>query len=135
MGYDVTRFQGDVDEDLICPICSGVLEEPVQVSWVDDRFGEAAENIHGKWGNGEVPAQAPAPTLLAHADWRLGAQEPRRRHQEEGRPGSVQSGRAEVQSVQVFFGGELFMLSDGQLFVPVLLTIAWQLLFLFRGSN
>uniref|UniRef100_A0A1W2P811 Ring finger protein 41 n=1 Tax=Mus musculus TaxID=10090 RepID=A0A1W2P811_MOUSE len=30
MGYDVTRFQGDVDEDLICPICSGVLEEPVQ---------------------------------------------------------------------------------------------------------
>lgn len=31
MGYDVGRFQGDVDEDLICPICSGVLEEPVQV--------------------------------------------------------------------------------------------------------
>uniref|UniRef100_A0A8C4XXU4 SWI/SNF related BAF chromatin remodeling complex subunit C2 n=1 Tax=Gopherus evgoodei TaxID=1825980 RepID=A0A8C4XXU4_9SAUR len=30
MGYDVARFQGDVDEDLICPICSGVLEEPVQ---------------------------------------------------------------------------------------------------------
>ncbi|RMB90374.1 hypothetical protein DUI87_33260 [Hirundo rustica rustica] len=28
MGYDVARFQGDVDEDLICPICSGVLEEP-----------------------------------------------------------------------------------------------------------
>ena len=32
MGYDVTRFQGEVDEDLLCPICSGVLEEPVQVS-------------------------------------------------------------------------------------------------------
>lgn len=32
MGYDVNRFQGEVDEDLICPICSGVLEEPVQVS-------------------------------------------------------------------------------------------------------
>lgn len=31
MGYDVTRFQGEVDEDLLCPICSGVLEEPVQV--------------------------------------------------------------------------------------------------------
>lgn len=30
MGYDVTRFQGEVDEDLLCPICSGVLEEPVQ---------------------------------------------------------------------------------------------------------
>lgn len=32
MGYDITRFQGEVDEDLLCPICSGVLEEPVQVS-------------------------------------------------------------------------------------------------------
>lgn len=35
MGYDVARFQGDVDEDLICPICSGVLEEPVQVGGKD----------------------------------------------------------------------------------------------------
>ncbi len=33
MGYDVTRFQGEVDEDLLCPICSGVLEEPVQASF------------------------------------------------------------------------------------------------------
>jgi hypothetical protein len=32
MGYDVTRFQGEVDEDLLCPICSMVLEEPVQVN-------------------------------------------------------------------------------------------------------
>lgn len=32
MGYDITRFQGEVDEDLLCPICSGVLEEPVQVN-------------------------------------------------------------------------------------------------------
>jgi E3 ubiquitin-protein ligase NRDP1 len=32
MGYDVVRFRGDVDEELICPICSGVLEEPLQVS-------------------------------------------------------------------------------------------------------
>ena len=31
MGYDINRFQGDVDEELICPICSGVLEEPLQV--------------------------------------------------------------------------------------------------------
>ena len=31
MGYDLARFQGDVDEELICPICSNVLEEPVQV--------------------------------------------------------------------------------------------------------
>lgn len=32
MGYEVTRFQGEVDEDLLCPICGGVLEEPVQAS-------------------------------------------------------------------------------------------------------
>lgn len=32
MGYDITRFQGEVDEELICPICSGVLEEPLHVS-------------------------------------------------------------------------------------------------------
>lgn len=32
MGYDLARFQGDVDEELICPICSGVLEDPLQVS-------------------------------------------------------------------------------------------------------
>jgi len=32
MGYEINRFQGDVDEELLCPICSGVLEEPLQVS-------------------------------------------------------------------------------------------------------
>ncbi|UYV74383.1 RNF41 [Cordylochernes scorpioides] len=32
MGYDITRFHGEVDEELICPICSGVLEEPLQKS-------------------------------------------------------------------------------------------------------
>ncbi|XP_044017483.1 E3 ubiquitin-protein ligase NRDP1 isoform X1 [Aphidius gifuensis] len=32
MGFDVHRFQGEVDEELVCPICSGVLEDPVQVS-------------------------------------------------------------------------------------------------------
>lgn len=32
MGFELNRFQGDVDEELICPICSGVLEEPLQVS-------------------------------------------------------------------------------------------------------
>jgi hypothetical protein len=32
MGYEIIRFQGDVDEELLCPICSGVLEEPLQVS-------------------------------------------------------------------------------------------------------
>ena len=32
MGYDVTRFDGQVDEELLCPICSFVLEDPLQVS-------------------------------------------------------------------------------------------------------
>lgn len=31
MGYDLNRFEGYVDEELVCPICSGVLEEPLQV--------------------------------------------------------------------------------------------------------
>lgn len=31
MGFDLERFQGDVDEELVCPICSAVLEDPVQV--------------------------------------------------------------------------------------------------------
>lgn len=30
MGYEVTRFQGSVDEELVCPICSAVLEDPLQ---------------------------------------------------------------------------------------------------------
>jgi len=32
MGYDIARFDGEIDEELLCPICSGVLEDPVQVS-------------------------------------------------------------------------------------------------------
>ena len=28
MCYDVVRFEGSVDEELICPICSAVLEDP-----------------------------------------------------------------------------------------------------------
>lgn len=31
MGFDLVRFPQEVDEELVCPICSGVLEEPVQV--------------------------------------------------------------------------------------------------------
>ena len=34
MGYDIARFEGEIDEELLCPICSGVLEDPVQVSSV-----------------------------------------------------------------------------------------------------
>ncbi|XP_012287403.1 E3 ubiquitin-protein ligase NRDP1 isoform X2 [Orussus abietinus] len=38
MGFDVHRFQGDVDEELLCPICSGVLEDPVQASACEHAF-------------------------------------------------------------------------------------------------
>ena len=34
MGFEIGRFEGEVevDEELICPICRGVLEDPLQVS-------------------------------------------------------------------------------------------------------
>jgi len=32
MGYDTDRFLEDVAEELLCSICSGVLEEPLQVN-------------------------------------------------------------------------------------------------------
>ncbi|KAI1291877.1 E3 ubiquitin-protein ligase NRDP1 [Halotydeus destructor] len=38
MGYDLNRFQGDVDEELICAICSGVLEDPVQAPVCEHAF-------------------------------------------------------------------------------------------------
>lgn len=34
MGFELERFQGDVDEELVCPICSGVLEDPLQVKLI-----------------------------------------------------------------------------------------------------
>ncbi|KAG8195397.1 hypothetical protein JTE90_001409 [Oedothorax gibbosus] len=38
MGYDLTRFEGEVDEDLMCPICSGVLEEPLHAPQCEHAF-------------------------------------------------------------------------------------------------
>ena len=32
MGIELHRFAGEVDEELLCPICKNVLEDPVQVS-------------------------------------------------------------------------------------------------------
>lgn len=31
MGFDINRFVAEVDEELLCPICTGVLQDPVQV--------------------------------------------------------------------------------------------------------
>jgi E3 ubiquitin-protein ligase NRDP1 len=38
MGYDVARFLGDVENDVICPICREVLEDPLQVPECEHAF-------------------------------------------------------------------------------------------------
>ncbi|KAK4302261.1 hypothetical protein Pmani_025637 [Petrolisthes manimaculis] len=38
MGFDLTRFQGEVDEELLCPICSEVLEDPLQAPSCEHAF-------------------------------------------------------------------------------------------------
>ncbi|GBM70188.1 E3 ubiquitin-protein ligase NRDP1 [Araneus ventricosus] len=38
MGFDINRFKAEVDEEFICPICSGVLEEPVQAPICEHAF-------------------------------------------------------------------------------------------------
>lgn len=44
MGFDLARFQGTVDEELICSICSGVLEQPVQAPSCEHAFCSACIN-------------------------------------------------------------------------------------------
>ncbi|KAJ9579933.1 hypothetical protein L9F63_004406 [Diploptera punctata] len=41
MGFEVNRFQGEVDEELVCPICSGVLEDPLQAPVCEHAFCRA----------------------------------------------------------------------------------------------
>ncbi|KXJ28033.1 E3 ubiquitin-protein ligase NRDP1 [Exaiptasia diaphana] len=48
MGYDVGRFQGEVDEELMCSICGGVLEDPLQAPSCEHAF--CASCIH-EWLN------------------------------------------------------------------------------------
>ncbi len=38
MGFEVARFNGEVDEELICPICSAVLEDPLQAPECEHAF-------------------------------------------------------------------------------------------------
>ena len=38
MGFDVSWFQGEVDEELLCPICSEVLEDPLQAPSCEHAF-------------------------------------------------------------------------------------------------
>ncbi|GLV45679.1 early girl [Carabus blaptoides fortunei] len=41
MGFELNRFQGEVDEELVCTICSGVLEEPLQAPVCEHAFCRA----------------------------------------------------------------------------------------------
>lgn len=45
MGFEVNRFQGEVDEELVCPICSGVLEDPLQVRKIERTKLQCSEHI------------------------------------------------------------------------------------------
>jgi E3 ubiquitin-protein ligase NRDP1 len=38
MGYDLQRFHGDIDEELVCSICGGVLERPLQAPTCEHAF-------------------------------------------------------------------------------------------------
>ena len=38
MGFDLQRFPNGVDEELICSICSGVLEDPLQAPTCEHAF-------------------------------------------------------------------------------------------------
>ena len=38
MGYDLGRFEGDIDEELICCICREVLRDPVQAAECEHAF-------------------------------------------------------------------------------------------------
>uniref|UniRef100_A0A5F8H873 E3 ubiquitin-protein ligase NRDP1 n=1 Tax=Monodelphis domestica TaxID=13616 RepID=A0A5F8H873_MONDO len=49
MGYDRARFLGDVDEDLICPICRGVLEEPMQAPNCEHAFCNNCVSQGSSW--------------------------------------------------------------------------------------
>ncbi|KAK9499520.1 hypothetical protein O3M35_002543 [Rhynocoris fuscipes] len=41
MGFEINRFTGEVDDELLCPICSGVLEEPLQAPACEHAFCSA----------------------------------------------------------------------------------------------
>ena len=38
MGYDLERFDEDIDDDFICPICLVVLQDPVYFPKCDHTF-------------------------------------------------------------------------------------------------
>lgn len=62
MGYDINRFQGEVDEELMCPICSGVLEDPVQAPVCEHAFCSSC--IH-EWLNHQATCPVDRQTITA----------------------------------------------------------------------
>lgn len=44
MGYEVNRFVGEVDEELLCTICGQVLQEPVQIQHCEHCFCKCCIN-------------------------------------------------------------------------------------------
>ena len=71
MGYDVHRFEGDVDEELICSICGGVYESPVQAPQCEHIFCVSCINEWLKRGHASCPVDR------SHVDGRDLVQPPR----------------------------------------------------------
>ena len=44
MGYEITRFEDEVDEELMCSICGQVLEAPIQIRKCEHCFCESCIN-------------------------------------------------------------------------------------------
>jgi len=79
MGYDMVRFVGEVDEELICPICSAVLEDPRLAPECEHAF--CADCIH-EWLNRQqtcpvdrrsisIAELKPVPRILKNLLYRL----------------------------------------------------------------
>ena len=63
MGYDVGRFTSSVDEELICTICGGVLEDPLQAPACEHAFCAAC--IH-EWLNHQQTCPVDRRNLTPH---------------------------------------------------------------------
>nr|SVE69843.1 EOG090X07HG [Eubosmina coregoni] len=79
MGIEINRFQGEVDEELLCPICGSVLENPLQAPNCEHAFCSAC--IH-EWlsrqptcpvdrQNITPPQLKPVPRILRNLLYRL----------------------------------------------------------------
>lgn len=58
MGYDLSRFISKVHEDLLCPICLGVLENPFEISSCGHLF---CESCIRRWADNPIFGPATCP--------------------------------------------------------------------------